>query len=144
MSHEMLTLQGNLLNGHEAICVWAVIENWSVDEESGHNELLYANNVSADAVQEPENAAYKAILDEKNYTRDNLEKLYDFDDQLAVEANEGCIYRWKDREDFQFERNPLSYECWLDGDYCGNHYEIFLEEKPVIRGSASKRSRKNL
>ena len=43
MSHEMLTLQGNLLNGHEAICVWAVIENWSVDEESGHNELLYAN-----------------------------------------------------------------------------------------------------
>ena len=44
MSHEMLTLQGNLLNGHEAICVWAVIENWSVDEESGHNELLYANH----------------------------------------------------------------------------------------------------
>ena len=39
MSHEMLTLQGNLLNGHEAICVWAVIENWSVDEESGHNTL---------------------------------------------------------------------------------------------------------
>ena len=67
-----------------------------------------------------------------------------FQSQLAVEANEGCIYRWKDREDFQFERNPLSYECWLDGDYCGNHYEIFLEEKPVILGSASKRSRKNL
>ena len=43
MSHEMLTLQGNLLNGHEAICVWAVIENWSVDEEGGHNELMYAN-----------------------------------------------------------------------------------------------------
>ena len=36
------------------------------------------------------------------------------------------------------------HECWLDGDYCGNHYEIFLEEKPVILGSASKRSRKNL
>ena len=105
MSHEMLTLQGNLLNGHEAICVWAVIEN------------LYANQ--EDAVRA-------------------------FQSQLAVEANEGCIYRWKDREDFQFERNPLSYECWLDGDYCGNHYEIFLEEKPVILGSASKRSRKNL
>ena len=117
MSHEMLTLQGNLLNGHEAICVWAVIENWSVDEESGHNQLLYANQ--EDAVRA-------------------------FQSQLAVEANEGCICRWKDREDFQFERNPLSYECWLDGDYCGNHYEIFLEEKPVILGSASKRSRKNL
>ena len=83
MSHEMLTLQGNLLNGHEAICVWAVIENWSVDEESGHNELLYANQ--EDAVRA-------------------------FQSQLAVEANEGCIYRWKDREDFQFERNPLSYK----------------------------------
>lgn len=117
MSHEMLTLQGNLLNGHEAICVWAVIENWSVDEEGGHNELMYANQ--ADAIRA-------------------------FQSQLAVEANEGCICRWKDREDFQFERNPLSYECWLDGDYCSNHYEILLEEKPVILGSASKRSRKNL
>ena len=47
MSHEMLTLQAHLLNGHEAICVWAVIENWSVDEEGGHNELLYANQADA-------------------------------------------------------------------------------------------------
>ncbi len=71
--------------------------NWEVAKgPSGENlvfpfrndhGLILANNVSADAVQEPENAAYKAILDEKNYTRDNLEKLYDFDDQLAVEAN---------------------------------------------------------
>lgn len=117
MSHEMLTLQGSLLNDHEAICIWTVVENWSVDEESGHNELLYANQ--ADAIRA-------------------------FHSQLAVETNEGCIGRWKDREDFQFERNPLSYECWLDGDYCGNHYEILLAEKPVILGSASKRSRKNL
>ena len=117
MSHEMLTLQARLLNGHEAICVWAVIENWSVDEEGGHNELLYANQ--ADAIRA-------------------------FHSQLAIEANEGCIYRWKDREDFQFERNPLSYECWLDGDYCSNHYEILLEEKPVILRSPPNRSRKNL
>ena len=36
----------------------------------------------------------------------------------------------------------MAYECWLDGDYCVNHYEIFLEEKPVILGPVSKRSRK--
>ena len=117
MTNDPFKPQEYLLNGRRAFSVWAVIENWSVDEECGHNELLYANQ--EDAVRA-------------------------FQSQLAVEANEGCIYRCKDREDFQFERNPLSYECWLDGDYCGNHYEIFLEEKPVILGSASKRSRKNL
>ena len=47
MSHEMLTLQGNLLNSHEAICVWAVIENWSVDEDTMNSCMQTRRMLSA-------------------------------------------------------------------------------------------------
>lgn len=53
----------------------------------GDHGLILANNVIADEVEKPENAQYKMILDEKDYTRSNLTALYEFDDRLAIEAN---------------------------------------------------------
>lgn len=119
MTNTTFTPQEYLLNGRRAFSVWAVIENWAVNEEGGHNELLYGSREDAARV---------------------------FQSQLSIEANEGCIADWSGREDFCFERSTSSYECWLDGDYNGNHYEIVLEEKPVILGDATyckKQSGKN-
>ena len=110
MTNDPFKPQEYLLNGCRAFSVWAVIENWAVSEECGHNELLYGSREDAARV---------------------------FQSQLSVEANEGCIADWDSRADFCFERSTSSYECWLDGDYNGNHYEIVLEEKPVILGDVT-------
>lgn len=110
MTNDPFKPQEYLLNGRRAFSVWAVIENWAVSEECGHNELLYGSREDAARV---------------------------FQSQLSVEANEGCIADWDSRADFCFERSTSSYEGWLDGDYNGNHYEIVLEEKPVILGDVT-------
>ena len=110
MTNDPFKPQEYLLNGRRAFSVWAVIENWAVSEQCGHNELLYGSREDAARV---------------------------FQSQLSVEANEGCIADWDSRADFCFERSTSSYECWLDGDYNGNHYEIVLEEKPVILGDVT-------
>ena len=104
MAPDMLVPQGNLLRDRKTLSVWAVVEDWSVDDEAGHNEILYADREDAARV---------------------------FHSQISVEANEGCIERWKGRSHFQSDQGDLFYECWLDGDYLCNHYEIRVEEKRI-------------
>lgn len=104
MAPDMLVTQGNLLRARKTLSVWAVVEDWSVDDEAGHNEILYTDKEDAARV---------------------------FHSQLFVEANEGCIERWKGRSHFQSDHGDLFYECWLDGDYLSNHYEIRVEEKQI-------------
>ena len=101
---DMLVPLDNLLRDRKTLSIWAVVEDWSVDEEAGHNEILYADKKDAARV---------------------------FHSQLSVEANEGCIERWKGRSHFQSDHGDLFYECWLDGDYLSNHYEIRVEEKQI-------------
>lgn len=104
MAPDMLVPLDNLLRDRKTLSIWAVVEDWSVDEESGHNEILYADKEDAARV---------------------------FYSQLSVEANEGCIERWKGRNHFQSDQGDLFYECWLDGEYLCNHYEIRVEEKRI-------------
>lgn len=101
---DMLVPLDNLLRDRKTLSIWAVVEDWSVDEEAGHNEILYADKEDTARV---------------------------FHSQLFVEANEGCIERWKGRSHFQSDHGDLFYECWLDGDYLSNHYEIRVEEKQI-------------
>ena len=68
--------------------------------------LILANNVIADAVEEPQNADYKAILNQKNYIQSNLKRLYDFDDQLAVQANPSVKTRNFQGRFLESEMNP--------------------------------------
>lgn len=89
-----------------ATYVWAVVEDWAVDDETGHDESLFISR--EDAV---------AVLHSK----------------LSTEAAEGCIPQWKDKTDFQLITCENSYECWLDGDYIGNHYKISIEQEPIFR-----------
>lgn len=99
-----LTPQDNLFRGRKTASVWAVVEDWSVDEEAGHNEILYADKEDAARV---------------------------FHSQLSVEATEGCIECWKDKRHFQSDHGDLFFECGLDGDYLSNHYGIRVEEKRI-------------
>ena len=105
MAPDIPAPQDNLLRDRKTLSIWAVVEDWSVDDEAGHNEILYADKEDAARV---------------------------FHSQLSVEANEGCIERWKGSSHFQSDQGDLFYECWLDGDYLSNHYEIRVEEKQII------------
>ena len=86
--------------------VWAVVEDWAIDDEPGHDESLFIRR--EDAI---------AVLHSK----------------LNIEAAEGCIPHWKDKVDFQLVTCENSYECWLDGDYIGNHYKISIEQEPLFQ-----------
>lgn len=55
----------------------------------------------------------------------------DFLQMLQVEETEGIIQVWKDREEFLEEKQDDSYECWLDGCYCENHYCVRIWELTV-------------
>lgn len=105
MAPDMLEPSINPIGANPASQVWAVIEDWSVDDEAGHNETLFICREDALAV---------------------------FHSQLSIEASEGCIPRWEDNADFQRDTCENSYECWLDGDYISNHYKISVEQKPLI------------
>ena len=106
MAPDMLEPSINPLAANTATHVWAVVEDWAVDDETGHDASLFVSR--KDAV---------AVLHSK----------------LSTEAVEGCIPRWKDKSDFQLVTCENSYECWLDGDYIGNHYKISIEQKPVFQ-----------
>ena len=45
MTNDTFKPQEYLLNGRRAFSVWAVIENWAVNEEGGHSELLANNGI---------------------------------------------------------------------------------------------------
>ena len=93
--------------------VWAVIEDWATVDETGHNEYLYESEKDAAAV---------------------------FHLKLANEAEEGLIRQWKDRDDYQFESDSTSFECWLDDDWSSNHYVIRLEKKLVVTSAEATKS----
>lgn len=115
MTPDMLEPSINPLAANTATHVWAVVEDWAVDDETGHNESLFVSH--KDAV---------AVLHSK----------------LSTEAIEGCIPRWKDKSDFQLVTCENSYECWLDGDYIGNHYKISIEQEPVFQPFTPKEASK--
>lgn len=106
MAPEMLEPSIDLNAAKPVTHVWSVIEDWAVDDETGHDESLFISR--EDAI---------AVLHSK----------------LSTEATEGCIPAWKDKSDFQLVTCVNSYECWLDGDYIGNHYKISIEQEPIFR-----------
>lgn len=115
MAPDMLKPSINPVAANPATHVWAVVEDWAIDDEAGHNEALFACREDAHAV---------------------------FHSQLSTEASEGCIPRWEDRADFQRMTCESSYECWLDGDYLGNHYKISIEQKPLVHKFTPKEASK--
>lgn len=115
MAPEMLEFHIDPYTIKPSTAVWAVIEDWAVDYETGHDESLYMDKKDALAV---------------------------FHYKLSNEAEEGCIHIWKNNDALQLETDESLYECWLDGEYRCNHYKISIEQKLVILGIESERESK--
>ena len=69
---------------------------------------------------------------------------------IFQELLDGCITKWKDRNDFEVRAEPNCYEAWLHDEYYENHYKVSLEckELPVTESSlaalAKRHSDRNL
>ena len=105
MAPEMLTPLDDLYSSRAQMKIYAVIEDWAVDEEGGHNEELFAS-------------------------RDDAVRI--FHERLHEEHANGSIPHWQDDDSFCTDTGEALYECWLDGEYLCNHYKISVEEKLVL------------
>ena len=52
-------------------------------------------------------------------------------DDLLEEKASGCIADWKDKDSFVEEDTEKSYEGYLDGEYCDNHFAIDIQTKEI-------------
>lgn len=86
-------------------CVYAVIQDWASDYELGNDMDLFSNENDA-----------------KNY----------FEKMIADDEESGIAEGIKDKSDFVSERSNDSYECYVEGYYCKDHYSIRIEKK-IIR-----------
>lgn len=102
----------------------------------GSHGLILANNVIGDAVEEPENAEYKDMLDNKDYTQDNLKKLYDFDDQLAVEANPSIKTRHFQGRFLESEMNKTF--DYVKGETYNNIGVVYKDDGNVLGGGSKE------
>lgn len=82
--------------------IYAVKQDWAVDDESSHTEELYT--CPGDAAR-----AFQEFLEE--------------------EKENGCIPNWMGLKEFRHIHDENSYECWLEGEYKSNHFLISIEQK---------------
>ena len=62
---------------------------------------------------------------------DLLDAKRQFHDDLQNEQEGGSIERWRPKLQFVEEETEASYECYLDGEYCENHFYIGLEQRSL-------------
>ena len=101
MAPEMLIVPGQL---EKAIKVYVLKEDWSVNGNQGRTTQVFSDILEA-----------KARLNES----------------LSDEIASGCVSDWIDNEEYMTEASELSYEGWLEGRYCENHYAISVEEQEM-------------
>ncbi len=96
-------------SGHK-FTVFALEEDWAVDDECEHNLYLYSSETSARAY---------------------LNKL------LSEERCTGCVSAWEDNEDFKEETCNNAYEGWLDGYYSSAHYSLIINQYEISLDSTA-------
>ena len=99
MAPEMVQPLENQQKHRYCLTVYALQEDWAVNDQYASAIELYANQ------------------DEAKYALEQI---------LREEQDQGCIPQWKDRENFVEESTSLSYECYIDGEYCASHYHIWI------------------
>mgnify|MGYP000615103017 CR=1 FL=1 len=52
-------------------------------------------------------------------------------EMLKNELESGCIEKWREKSQFAEEETAESYECYLDGEYCENHFYLSIEKRPL-------------
>ena len=79
------------------ICV--LLEDWAIDGRQGSSFEVYTDFNDA-----------KRIMVQR----------------LEEEQETGCISRWVNQENFMTDSIDTIYECYIDGEYCENHYHIAI------------------
>ena len=109
MKPEMITPLAIPEQDYPKLALYIVDTNWAADGESGSYEVVFTLHQDA---------------------------LRQFHNDLLEERNSGSIERWREHSEFAEEETATSYECWLDGCYCENHYKIEVKrmELPLAPG----------
>ena len=100
MSPEMLTLLPIPEQDYPHVTLYAVASHWANDGECGAYEIPFTS-----------------LIDAKRQ----------FHDDLRNEQDSGSIENWRQNSQFVEEETEDSYECYLDGEYCENHFSIALK-----------------
>lgn len=77
--------------------LYVVVAHWAIDGEYGSYEAIFTERTDA---------------------------LHQFHNDLREEFLVGSILRWKESSQFVEEESDSSYECYLDGEYCENHFRL--------------------
>lgn len=104
MAPEMLTPLAVPEQEYAQADLYVVVSHWATDGEFGSYEIPFTNLVDARR---------------------------QFHDDLTAELNDGCIEKWRENSQFVEEETAESYECYLDGEYCENHFLIAVEKRSL-------------
>ena len=99
MAPEMINPLDNLKECRQYPTIYLLIEDWSVNGEYGSSFENYTDYDDA-----------KRLLVQK----------------LKEEQETGCIPNWIDDEKFVEFSASDSYECYIGGEYCENHYSVSI------------------
>lgn len=84
--------------------LYMVVSHWAVSGESGMSTDIFTS-----------------ILDAR----------LKFHDDLLWEKQSGCLAQWKEQDSFVESGSDRSYEAYLDGEYCENHFSIELQMEDI-------------
>lgn len=104
MAPERIELLDDLTEPRHHPMIYVLLEDWAVDGEHGNSSEVYSDFADA-----------KRVLTQK----------------LQEELETGCIQEWSSHENFEVFSMPDSYECYIDGEYCENHYSISIVAQQI-------------
>ncbi len=99
MAPEMICPLDDLKECRHHPMVFILAEDWAVEGEHGSSSEVYTDFDDA-----------KRLLVQK----------------LEEELENGCIPRWAGYGNFVVHSTADSYECYIDGEYCENHYSLSI------------------
>lgn len=104
MAPEMIRPLDDLKERRHYQTVYLLIEDWAVKGEYGNSIEIYT-----------EFDDVKRMLNQK----------------LKEEQETGCIPNWIGHEKFIEFSLSDAYECYIDGEYCENHYSVSIEAQQI-------------
>ena len=104
MAPEMLTPLAVPEQAYPQGTLYVVVSHWATDGEFGSYEAPFTNLMDAQR---------------------------QFHDDLKNELESGCVEKWREKSQFAEEETAESYECYLDGEYCENHFYLSIEKRPL-------------
>ena len=104
LAPEMLTPLAVPEQAYPQGTLYVVVSHWATDGEFGSYEAPFTNLMDAQR---------------------------QFHDDLKNELESGCIEKWREKSQFAEEETAESYECYLDGEYCENHFYLSIEKRPL-------------